>query len=434
MVFRLDTRDADFAEEFSAFLDTKREASVDVSETVSKVLAAVKSRGDEALLAYTKKFDRLELSAADLVVSEEVWEQEIAKCPTETSDALKFAHERIVSYHQRQVPEDAKFTDDAGVELGYRWTAVNAAGLYVPGGTAAYPSSVLMNAVPARVAGVERLAMVVPAPDGVLNPAVLAAARIAGVDQVARIGGAQAIAALAFGTETIAPVDVIVGPGNAYVAEAKRQVFGQVGIDMVAGPSEVLVIADAGNDPDWIAADLLAQAEHDISAQSILITDDAEFATRVETAVASQLKTLPRGEIAGQSWRDFGAVILVGKLDQAVELCDRIAPEHLEVATADPDAIAARVRNAGAIFIGRYTPEAIGDYVAGSNHVLPTGRSARFASGLGVFDFMKRTSLLKCSNDSLARLAPSAIILGKAEGLDGHARSVSIRLNLGSGE
>lgn len=434
MVFRLDNRDADFAAHFSAFLDTKREASVDVSATVAEVLAAVKERGDEALLAYTKKFDRLELSSAELCISEEEWEREIAKCPTEIVDALNFAHERIKTYHQRQLPQNVQTTDEAGVELGYRWTSVQAAGLYVPGGTAAYPSSVLMNAVPARVAGVERLAMVVPAPDGVLNPAVLAAARIAGVDEIARVGGAQAIAALAFGTETIAAVDVIVGPGNAYVAEAKRQVFGQVGIDMVAGPSEVLVIADAGNDPDWIAADLLAQAEHDVSAQSILITDDAEFASNVEAAVESQLKTLPRGEIAGQSWRDFGAIILVGKIEDAVELCDRVAPEHLEVATADPDALAAKVRNAGAIFIGRYTPEVIGDYVAGSNHVLPTGRTARFASGLGVLDFMKRTSLLKCSPDSLARLAPAAITLGKTEGLDAHARSVSIRLNLGAGE
>lgn len=430
MVFRLDTSEPDFGAQFAAFLATKREVSADVSSAVAEILKSVKSGGDDALIGCTEKFDRHTLSAETLKVSPSEWDSGAAKCDTDAVDALRFAYGRITAYHQHQRPHDVRFTDDAGVELGYRWTAVEAAGLYVPGGTAAYPSSVLMNAVPARVAGVERVAMVVPAPDGVLNPAVLAAARIAGVDEVYRVGGAQAIAALAYGTAAIAPVDVIVGPGNAYVSEAKRQVFGQVGIDMVAGPSEVLVMADAKNDPNWIAADLLAQAEHDVSAQSILITDDAEFAARVELAVETQLATLPRTAIAGQSWHDFGAVILVGTIDEAIALSDRIAPEHLEIATADADGIAARVRNAGAIFIGRYTPEAIGDYVAGSNHVLPTGRSARFSSGLSVLDFMKRTSLLKCDPDSLRKVAPAAITLGHAEGLDAHSRSVAIRLNL----
>jgi histidinol dehydrogenase len=327
------------------------------------------------------------------------------------------------------VPRDERFVDEIGVELGWRWTAIAAAGLYVPGGTAAYPSSVLMNAVPAKVAGVSRLVMVVPAPDGRLNPLVLAAAKLAGVDEIYRVGGAQAVAALAYGTATIAPVDKIVGPGNAYVAAAKRLVFGKVGIDMIAGPSEVLILAGSGANPDWIAADLLAQAEHDAAAQSILITDDAVLADDVERAVEAQLATLPRAEVARASWRDFGAVILVRRLDNAVPLIDAVAPEHLEIIAGDADSLAGQIRNTGAIFLGPHTPEAIGDYVAGSNHVLPTARSARFSSGLGVLDFMKRTSILKCGPEQLARLGPTAIALGEAEGLAAHARSVAIRLN-----
>ena len=433
MVFRLNSATADFASDFAAFLATKRGASADVTAAVADILGAVKSSGDEALIAYTSKFDRLDLTPDRLRIGADEWAGEVEKCPADVVAALEFAHKRIVAFHERQKPQDVHFTDAAGVELGTRWTAVEAAGLYVPGGTAAYPSSVLMNAVPARVAGVGRLAMVVPAPDGVLNEGVLAAARIAGVDEIYRVGGAQAVAALAYGTATIPPVDVIVGPGNAYVAEAKRQVFGQVGIDMVAGPSEVLIIADKDNDPAWIAADLLAQAEHDVEAQSILITDDGDFAEAVETALQGQLKTLPRMSIAERSWTDFGAVILVNDLDEAVALTDRIAPEHLEIATAEPDAFVARVKHAGAIFIGRHTPEAVGDYVAGTNHVLPTGRSARFSSGLGVLDFMKRTSLLKCGPASLAHIAAPAMTLGRAEGLDAHSRSIAIRLNLASG-
>ncbi len=350
-------------------------------------------------------------------------------CDARALDALKLARDRIEAYHVRQKPKDERFTDPLGVELGSRWTPVEAAGLYVPGGTAAYPSSVLMNAVPAKVAGVPRLVMVVPAPDGKLNPLVLAAAQLAGVDEIYRVGGAQAVAALAYGTDTIKPVAKIVGPGNAYVAAAKRLVFGTVGIDMIAGPSEVLVIADKTGNADWIAADLLAQAEHDVSAQSILITDSAELAAQVEKAVAAQLKTLPRAETAGASWRDFGAIITVGTLDEAVALTNALAPEHLELIASDADALAGKIRNAGAIFIGAHTPEAIGDYVAGSNHVLPTARSARFSSGLGVLDFMKRTSILKCGPDQLRALGEAAITLAEAEGLQAHARSVSIRLN-----
>ncbi|VAW13434.1 Histidinol dehydrogenase [hydrothermal vent metagenome] len=434
MVFRLNSATADFPAGFAAFLATKRGASADAAAAVAEIINNVRAAGDEALIAYTSRFDRLELTPDRLRIGADEWAGKIAECPADVVEALEFAHKRIVAFHQRQKPQDVHFTDAMGVELGTRWSAVDAAGLYVPGGTAAYPSSVLMNAVPAKVAGVGRLAMVVPAPDGGLNAGVLAAARIAGVDEIYRVGGAQAVAALAYGTATIAPVDVIVGPGNAYVAEAKRQVFGQVGIDMVAGPSEVLIIADRQNDPAWIAADLLAQAEHDVEAQSILITDDADFADAVETALEGQMKTLPRGAIAERSWTDFGAVILVADLGEAVALIDRIAPEHLEIATAEPDAIAASVKHAGAIFIGRHTPEAVGDYVAGTNHVLPTGRSARFSSGLGVLDFMKRTSLLKCSPAALRHLAPAAVTLGHAEGLDAHSRSVAIRLNLASKE
>jgi histidinol dehydrogenase len=353
----------------------------------------------------------------------------LAKVAPETRKALEFARERIEAHHKRQVPKDERYTDAAGVELGHRWTPISAVGLYVPGGTAAYPSSVLMNAVPAKVAGVPRLAMVVPAPDGKLNPLVLAAATLAGVAEIYRVGGAQAIAALAYGTETVPPVEKIVGPGNVYVAAAKRLLFGRVGIDMIAGPSEVLVLADGSANAEWIAADLLAQAEHDAAAQAILVTDDAKLADAVEKAVAGQLKTLKRADIAGASWRAFGTVILVEKLAEAIGLVDRIAPEHVEIHAADAEALAGRIKNAGAIFIGAHTPEAIGDYVGGSNHVLPTARSARFASGLGVLDFMKRTSILKCGPEQLRALGPGAIALGEAEGLDAHARSVAIRLN-----
>jgi histidinol dehydrogenase len=429
MPIRLDSRADGFAAQFAAFLATKREASADVEAAVRAILAEVAARGDAALVAFTCKFDRVDVKAADLRVTPAEIDNAFAACDRAARDALALARDRIEAYHRRQVPRDERFTDALGVELGYRWTAIAAAGLYVPGGTAAYPSSVLMNAVPAKVAGVPRLVMVVPAPDGRLNPLVLAAAKLAGVDEIYRVGGAQAVAALAYGTATIAPVDKIVGPGNAYVAAAKRLVFGKVGIDMIAGPSEVLILAGSGANPDWIAADLLAQAEHDTAAQSILITDDAALAGDVERAVEAQLATLPRAEVARASWRDFGAVILVGDLAAAVPLIDAVAPEHLEIVADNAESLAAKVRNTGAIFLGAYTPEAIGDYVAGSNHVLPTARSARFSSGLGVLDFMKRTSILKCGPAQLAALGPAAIALGEAEGLAAHARSVAIRLN-----
>jgi histidinol dehydrogenase len=429
MPIRLDARAADFSPKFRAFLGTKREASADVEQTVRAIIADVAARGDAALIELTQKYDRVDLAKVGLRVSVAELDAATAACETAAFDALKLARDRVETYHRRQLPKDDRFTDQLGVELGHRWTAIEAVGLYVPGGTAAYPSSVLMNAVPAKVAGVPRVVMVVPAPDGKLNPLVLAAARLAGVDEIYRIGGAQAVAALAYGTATIAPVAKIVGPGNAYVAAAKRLVFGRVGIDMIAGPSEVLIIADRDANSDWIAADLLAQAEHDTAAQAILITDDAALGDSVERAVEGQLKALPRGSVAGASWRDFGAIILVGKLDDAVALTDAIAPEHLEIETHDPEPLAAKIRNAGAIFLGSHTPEAIGDYVAGSNHVLPTARSARFSSGLGVLDFMKRTSILRLDADALGKLGPAAIVLGKAEGLDAHARSVAMRLN-----
>jgi histidinol dehydrogenase len=429
MAIRLDTRSSDFAERFRAFLDTKRETAADVEAAVRDIIADVAARGDRALKELTQKFDSLDLDRVPLRVPAAEIAAACDASPPEALAALELARDRIEVFHRRQVPQNDRFTDALGVELGSRWTAIEAVGLYVPGGTAAYPSSVLMNAVPAKVAGVPRIAMVVPAPRGQLNPLVLAAAKLAGVDEVFRIGGAQAIAALAYGTETVAPVAKIVGPGNAYVAAAKRMVFGKVGIDMIAGPSEVLIVADRNGNPDWIAADLLAQAEHDASAQAILITDDEMLATAVERAVEIALARLPREKVAGASWRDFGAVILVRKLDDAVPLIDAIAPEHLEIATHNADALVERIRNAGAIFIGAHTPEAIGDYVAGSNHVLPTARSARFSSGLGVLDFMKRTSLLKCGPEQLRALGDAAIALGKAEGLDAHARSVAIRLN-----
>jgi histidinol dehydrogenase len=429
MAIRLDIRSSDFAEKFRAFLDTKREASADVAAAVQAIVSDVAARGDDALKEYSRKFDGLDLDHVALKVTPQEIETAVKGSPREALAALELARDRIETFHLRQKPQDDRFTDALGVELGLRWTAIEAVGLYVPGGTAAYPSSVLMNAVPAKVAGVPRLVMVVPAPGGELNPLVLAAARLAGVDEIYRIGGAQAIAALAYGTRSIAPVAKIVGPGNAYVAAAKRMVFGKVGIDMIAGPSEVLIVSDKDGNPDWIAADLLAQAEHDTSAQAILIADDAKLADAVERAMTAQLARLPRGEVAAASWRDFGAVILVRNLDEALPLIDRIAPEHLEIATTGAEHLVQRIRNAGAIFIGAHTPEAIGDYVAGSNHVLPTARSARFSSGLGVLDFMKRTSILKCGLEQLRALGDAAIALGKAEGLDAHARSVAIRLN-----
>jgi len=407
----------------------KREVSVDVEQAVRAIVDDVRLRGDAALIDYSSRFDRVDLATLGLRVPEEDLARAEAACDPDALAALRLAAERIEAYHSRQVPQDQLFTDALGVELGWRWSAVESVGLYVPGGSASYPSSVLMNAVPARVAGVGRVVMVVPAPEGRILPLVLAAARIAGIDEVYRVGGAQAVAALAYGTQSIRAVSKIVGPGNAYVAAAKRQVFGKVGIDMIAGPSEVLVIADASANPDWIAADLLAQAEHDEAAQSILMTDDEALAGAVEAALERQLLTLPRAAIAGASWRDFGAVILLRSLDEAPALADRIAAEHLEIITEAPDRLAVRIRNAGAIFLGGHTPEAIGDYVGGSNHVLPTARSARFASGLGVHDFLKRTSLLRCTPESLRALAPAAIALGRAEGLDAHARSVAVRLN-----
>ncbi|TPK99024.1 MULTISPECIES: histidinol dehydrogenase [unclassified Mesorhizobium] len=430
MAITLRQQDADFEQRFSAFLTTKREVSADVEAVVRGIIERVRAEGDKALIDYTLKFDKADLNALGIAVSKDDIAKAYEAADPATVEALKFARERIRSHHERQKPKDDRYTDAAGVELGSRWTAIEAVGLYVPGGTASYPSSVLMNAVPAKVAGVERIVIVVPASGGVVNPLVLVAADLAGVAEIYRVGGAQAVAALAYGTETIRPVAKIVGPGNAYVAAAKRQVFGTVGIDMIAGPSEVLVAADADNDPDWIAADLLAQAEHDISAQSILITDDAEFGKAVEQAVERQLKVLARAETAAASWRDFGAVILVPTLEASLPLVDRIAAEHVELAFDDAEGFFSRMRNAGAVFIGRHTPEVIGDYVGGSNHVLPTARSARFSSGLSVLDFVKRTSILKLGPDQLKALAPAAIALAKAEGLDAHARSVAIRLNM----
>ncbi len=429
MTLRLDNRDADFEDQFTALLNQKREASMDVNTVVREIIEKVRAEGDAALIEYTSKFDRLDLKTETLQVREDELSAAMSSIDEDTLSALQLAHDRIHSHHARQLPKDDRYTDPIGVELGSRWTAIEAVGLYVPGGTASYPSSVLMNAIPAKVAGVERIVMVVPSPDGFIQPLVLAAAKMAGIDEVYRIGGAQAVAALAYGTDTIKPVAKIVGPGNAYVAEAKRQVFGTVGIDMIAGPSEVLVIADAENDADWVAADLLAQAEHDPSAQSILITDDAQFADSVEQAVEAQLKTLPRTEIASQSWNDFGAVIVVEQINNSAPLANRIAAEHLEIMTSDPDDLFADIHNAGAVFLGRYTPEAIGDYVGGSNHVLPTSRSARFSSGLSVLDYMKRTSILRCGPEQLDAIGPAAQKLATVEGLEAHRKSVSIRGN-----
>jgi histidinol dehydrogenase len=430
MAITLRQSDTDFEQRFSAFLTTKREVSADVEAVVRDIIARVRAEGDKALIDYTLKFDRADLGALGIAVSKGDIAKAYEAADPATVEALKFARDRIRSHHERQKPKDDRYTDAAGVELGSRWTAIEAVGLYVPGGTASYPSSVLMNAVPAKVAGVERIVIVVPASGGVINPLVLVAADLAGVSEIYRVGGAQAVAALAYGTETIRPVAKIVGPGNAYVAAAKRQVFGTVGIDMIAGPSEVLVVADGSNDPDWIAADLLAQAEHDVSAQSILITDDPAFGKAVEEAVQRQLQSLPRAETAAASWRDFGAVILVPTIEASLPLVDRIAAEHVELAIDDAEAFLTRMRNAGAVFLGRHTPEVIGDYVGGSNHVLPTARSARFSSGLSVLDFVKRTSILKLGPEQLRALAPAAIALARAEGLDAHGRSVAIRLNM----
>ncbi len=424
----LSTLDADFDTRFTALLGAKREDSPDVDDVVAGIIADVRARGDVAVLELTAKFDRLELTATQLRVSEAEIDAEIAKVPEAERIALETAAERIRAYHARQLPQGEMWTDAQGATLGWRWTPVSAAGLYVPGGLASYPSSVLMNAVPAKVAGVGRLAVTVPTPDGVINPLVMMACRIAGVDEVYRIGGAQAIAALAYGTDTIAPVDKITGPGNAFVAAAKRRVFGKVGIDMIAGPSEILVIADGENDPDWIALDLMSQAEHDESAQSLLITTDAAFGQAVADAVKKRLDTLERRAIAGASWRDFGAVITVRDLDEAVTLCDRIAPEHLELCVADPEALSARITHAGAIFLGQWTPEAIGDYVGGPNHVLPTARSARFSSGLSVLDFVKRTTLARMSPEALRAIGPAAETLARSESLEAHGLSVTARL------
>jgi histidinol dehydrogenase len=430
MPMHLDSAGSDFEDRFSALLAQKREVSEEVTAAAAAIIAQVRRDGDSALVALSARYDAVDLAQCGITVTRAERQAALRDCPADALAALRFARERIETYHARQKPQDQRFTDALGVSLGWRWTAVQSVGLYVPGGSASYPSSVLMNAVPAKVAGVGRVVMVVPAPGGRINPLVLAAAEIAGVDEVHRVGGAQAIAALAYGTETIRPVVKIVGPGNAYVAAAKREVFGQVGIDMIAGPSEVVVLADDSANADWIAADLLAQAEHDAAAQSILITSSPDLGRRVSAALEGQLRTLPRRDIAAASWRDFGAVVTVPDLLAAITLVDRLAPEHLEIMARDEEILAERITNAGAIFLGGHTPEAIGDYVGGSNHVLPTARSARHASGLGVYDFMKRTSILRCGPEQLNALGPAAIALGRAEGLDGHARSVAIRLNM----
>ena len=424
----LNATDPNFEAEFQTLLSAKREDSPDVDQVVADIIADVRARGDAALLEYTERFDRLTLAPETLRLSGAEIAAEIQKVAPEDRAALELAAERIRAYHAEQMPQDAWWKDASGAELGWRWTPVSAAGLYVPGGLATYPSSVLMNAIPAKVAGVERLAITVPTPDGAINPLVILAAELAGVDEIYRIGGAQAIAALAYGTSSVAPVDKITGPGNAFVAAAKRRVFGKVGIDMIAGPSEILVIADKDNNPDWIALDLLSQAEHDESAQSILITDDADFASAVSASVDKFLQTLERRDIAGASWRDYGAIILVSDMDQAVELSDRIAPEHLEICVDDAMGVSEKIHHAGAIFIGAWTPEAIGDYVGGPNHVLPTARSARFSSGLSVMDFVKRTTLSRMTPDALAQIGPAAERLASSEGLEAHGLSVTARL------
>ena len=429
MARRLNASDASFDADFQKLLFAKREEEEDVAQVAKQIIADVRKGGDAALVAITNKFDRLAITAADLKISAAEIDAALAKITKEQLTAIETAATRIEAYHRRQLPADERFTDDTGALLGWRWTSVDSVGLYVPGGTASYPSSVLMNAIPAKVAGVRRIVMVTPTPDGKLNPLVLAAAKRAGVSDIYRIGGAQAVAALAYGTESLKPVDKIVGPGNAYVAAAKREVFGQVGIDSIAGPSEILVIADGANDPDWIAADLLSQAEHDASSQSILITDDAAFADKVAAAATAQIATLPRKAIAEKSWNDYGGIIVVKALDDAAPLADAIAAEHLEIATDDPESFAKKVRHAGAIFLGRHTPEAMGDYIAGPNHVLPTSRTARFSSGLSVLDFMKRTTLLGLDARSIAAIGPDALVLAESEGLEAHARSIAARLN-----
>ncbi|MCH9806730.1 MAG: histidinol dehydrogenase [Alphaproteobacteria bacterium] len=431
MAKRLNSNEPGFEAAFENLLTEKREVSEEVDGIVAGIIADVRVRGDAALIDLSKKFDSVDLASAGIAIgADEIAEAKtrIEKDNPEALEALKFAHDRIMAHHLRQKPESNRYKDSAGVELGERWTPVESAGLYVPGGTASYPSSVLMNGIPAKVAGVNRIVMVVPTPGGEVNPLVLVAGSMV-ADETYRVGGAQAIAALAYGTKSIAPVATIVGPGNAFVAAAKRQVYGTVGIDSIAGPSEVLVIADSANDPDWIAADLLAQAEHDTAAQSILMTDDAAFADRVEQAVDRQLAQLPRSKIAGPSWRDYGTIIVLSSLDDAPPYADRIAAEHLEIATANAEGMVDKISNAGAIFIGCYTPEVIGDYVAGTNHVLPTARSSRFSSGLGVLDFMKRTSLLKLDAAALSQVGPAAMTLARCEGLEGHRRSVELRLN-----
>jgi histidinol dehydrogenase len=429
MPLRLSSSQADFEQRFAELLLTKREASVEVDEVVAAIIKDVRLRGDAAVLELTKKFDGMDITASQLRITTAEIDAAVEAITPEVRSALEVAYRRIRAHHEKQMPSDSIYQDEIGVTLGTRWTAIEAVGIYVPGGLASYPSSVLMNAVPAVVAGVERIAMVVPTPNGVINPAILAAARIAGVTEIYRIGGAQAVAALAFGTDTIPPVYKITGPGNAYVATAKRHVFGTVGIDMIAGPSEVLVIADSSANPSWVAADLLAQAEHGAGAQSILVTTDENLADAVAAEVERQLAVLPRAEITREGWEEFGAIIVVQNLDEAVVLANRIASEHVELALDEPQPLIPRIRNAGAIFVGHHTPEAIGDYVGGTNHVLPTARSARFASGLGVLDFVKRTSILQCDPSSLAALAPSAVALAETESLAAHGRSVSIRLN-----
>ena len=424
----LDIDDRGFEAAFDALVSGRRAATADVTAEVAAVVADIRGRGDAAIAEYAARFDGRRVGAAGFRIGGAEIQRSADSAPARALQALELAASRIEDFHRRQLPEDVAYTDEAGIELGWRWTAVGAVGIYVPGGTAAYPSSVLMAALPARIAGVERIALMTPMPDGAPHPLVAAAALRGKIDEIYALGGAHAIAALAYGSETIPAVDKIVGPGNAYVAEAKRQVFGAVGIDAVAGPSEVVIVADAAGDPGWIAADLVAQAEHDARAQAIAITDDRGFAARIEEAVNRQLDTLPRSEIARASWQRNGAVIVVGSLDQAAALVDRIAPEHLELAVAEPRAFAARVRNAGAIFLGRYAPEALGDYVAGPNHVLPTAGAARFASGLSVFDFLKRTTLIGCGAAGLKRIGPAAVALAEAEGLDAHARSVTARI------
>ena len=429
MARRLNASDAGFAADFEKLLYAKREEEEDVAQVVKTIIADIRKRGDVALVELTNKFDKADVTAQTLKLTAEEIDAALAQVTKEQFAAIETAATRIEAYHRRQIPADDRFTDETGAVLGWRWTSVDSVGLYVPGGTASYPSSVLMNAIPAKVAGVARIVMVTPASGGKINPLVMAAARRAGVTDIYRIGGAQAVAALAYGTQSLKAVDKIVGPGNAYVAAAKREVFGQVGIDSVAGPSEILVIADGANDPEWIAADLLSQAEHDASSQSILITDDAAFADAVAAAAERQIAILPRKDIASKSWNDYGGIIVVKALDDAAPLADAFAPEHLEIATADPEGFSKKVRHAGAIFLGRYTPEAMGDYIAGPNHVLPTSRTARFSSGLSVLDFMKRTTLLGLDAKSINAIGPDALVLAQAEGLEAHARSISARLN-----